>query len=355
MPSPSTDVWYTRCPVPTAFSVALANGWIDDELAADGIGVHSLAVSGDANVRRSHFTQQQANLFRHGGNVPPLVARSRGADVRLIGLSWSDFYEPVLVLPDSGIETVADLRGRRISVPRRVNEPVDFWWATSLHGYARALSLAGLTLDDVEHVDIPVDRTYYDRPGSTVPRASLSSALELIGHHREEGLALLTGKVDAVFSHASLAPGLQGFTGAVPLVDVGALPDRRLRINNGIPLAFTVTGDLLDARPDIVARVLAQTIRAGEWAVENPVPTRQIVASDVGLADELVSLSYSDDVARQLDVDLSAERLEGLASQAAWLHERGFLAEPVDVEAFVDPAPLQEALRLLGREQPAGV
>ena len=346
------ELWYTRCPVPTAFSVAIANGWLDDAFAGRPIRLRSLADATDAATRGSHFTQQQRHLLRHGGNVPPLIARSRGADVRLIGLSWPTFYEPLLVLPDAGIETVADLRGRRVSAPRRLGEPVDFWRATSLHGVERALATGGLTLDDVELVDVPVDRRYFAAPGRRKDaRAPLSSALELIGHQREEGVALLTGRVDAVFSHASLAPNLQGFTGAVPLVDVGALPDRRLRVNNGVPQVFTVTGDLLDAHPDVVARILAETFRVADWAPANEARVRSIIAAEVGLADELVGLAYSDAVCSELAVNLAEESLEGLRRQARWLLEQGFLDAEVDVDAFVDPRPLEQARALLASER----
>lgn len=349
-------LWYTRCPVPTAFSIALQTGRIDEELAGDGLQIASLGASADPRVRQTHFTQEQPQLFRHGGNVPALVARSRGADVRLIGLSWTDFYEPVLVLPDSPIASVADLQGRRIAVPRRLNDPVDWWRPTALHGYERALATAGLTLDDVELVDVPVSRTFVEiLSGEGDARASLHGAFSLLAHHREEAVALITGRVDAIWSHASLGAYLQGITGARTLIDVGALPDRRQRVNNGIPLTFTVTGDLLERRPDVVARVLARSIEAADWARTNVAAARRIVAAEVGLPDELVGLAYTEDLADQLDVDLRPERLEGLEAQAAWLHRAGFLDAPVDVGSFVDPRPLEAARALLADRAGAGV
>jgi ABC-type nitrate/sulfonate/bicarbonate transport system substrate-binding protein len=100
--------WITRCPVPTAFSLAVRLGWLEQEFERDGIAVRSLASSTARDVRQSHFEQTQPNFFRHGGNIPPLVSRSRGADVRLIGLSWTDTAELVLAAPGSGIRKPAD-------------------------------------------------------------------------------------------------------------------------------------------------------------------------------------------------------------------------------------------------------
>lgn len=123
-------LWYTRCPVPTAFSAAVRLGWIDAEFAPDKIEVASLLRSPLRATRESHFAHTQANSFRHGGNIPPLWAFSEGNDVRLIALSWNDENQVVLARPDSDIRTVADLRGRKLAVPRRLHDSIDFWRAT---------------------------------------------------------------------------------------------------------------------------------------------------------------------------------------------------------------------------------
>lgn len=348
--------WYTRCPVPTAFSLAVRLGWLDDEFAADGIGLRSLATSTDRDVRQSHFEQTQPNFFRQGGNIPPLVSRSRGTDVRLIGLSWTDTAELVLAAPGSGIREPADLRGRRLALPRRINDSVDFWRATAIRGYQRALQVAGLSEDDVEFVEVEVDRSFVeDATDSREQRATLWDARFMLGFQREEATALARGEVDAIFSHGALAANLQGFLGARVVLDVGALADRSLRVNNSVPLALTVTGDLLDARPDLVARVLARTLEAAAWAPEHREETRRIVAAEVGVAEELLDVAYSPGLPDQLGIDLGPENLAGLASQARLLADHGFLAQEVDFEAFVDDRPLREARALLAQRDPAGV
>ena len=68
-------------------------------------------------MRESHFGHTQANSFRQGGNIPPLWARSHGADVRLIGLSWAEQYQAVVTRRDSGIDGPADLAGRKLALP----------------------------------------------------------------------------------------------------------------------------------------------------------------------------------------------------------------------------------------------
>jgi ABC-type nitrate/sulfonate/bicarbonate transport system substrate-binding protein len=348
-------IWYTRCPVPTAFSLAVRLGWLEQEFERDGIAVRSLASSTARDVRQSHFEQTQPNFFRHGGNIPPLVSRSRGADVRLIGLSWTDTAELVLAAPGSGIRKPADLRGRRLALPRRVNDSVDFWRATVIRGYQRALAVAGLSDDDVEFIEIEVDRAFIDdTTDSTEQRASLWDARFMLGFQREEAAALWRGEVDVVFAHGSLAAYLQGFLGAEIVVDLGRLDDRALRVNNSVPLALTVTGELLDARPDLVARVLARTLEAANWAREHGDQAERIVAAEVGIAEELLEFAYSPRLPEQLDVDLGEENLAGLSAQADLLAEHGFLGGELDLGGFVDEGPLREARELLASRVPAG-
>src|ERR1700733_487729 len=122
-----TELWYTRCPVPTASSIAISQGWLDDEFARDGITVSSLRASADSDVRESHFDHTKAASFRQGGNIPPIWTRSRGSDVRLIGLSWAEQYQAILTRADTGIDGPEDLAGRRLALPRRGNDQIDFW------------------------------------------------------------------------------------------------------------------------------------------------------------------------------------------------------------------------------------
>ncbi|MGR7001861.1 hypothetical protein ACU686_33880 [Yinghuangia aomiensis] len=76
-------VWYTRCPVPTASGLALHRGTLAAEFTGDGLAFGVLQ-DGPAELARHHFDHQLVGLFREGGNVPALAARSEGAPSRLI-------------------------------------------------------------------------------------------------------------------------------------------------------------------------------------------------------------------------------------------------------------------------------
>lgn len=97
-----TTIWYTRCPAPTAASVAIRQGWLDEEFAPDGIAVRSLADAPDEKLRHAHYSHDHPALFRFGGYVPPLMAQSRGVEMKVIGMAWHDRVSGFFALPESG-------------------------------------------------------------------------------------------------------------------------------------------------------------------------------------------------------------------------------------------------------------
>ena len=337
-------LWYTRCPVPTAFSVAVRLGWIDEEFAGDGIKVASLLSSDVRQTRESHFAHTQPNSLRHGGNIPPLWAFSEGSDVRLIALSWNDEPQALLARPDSDIRALADLKGWRLGVPRRLNDSIDFWRATVLRGYESVLSIAGLTERDVEFVDIPIVRAWLDdSPSHRTRGGSLWGAASTRSFQREEAVALLTGKVDAIFSAHAHAADIKAFLGARVVVDIGKHPDRRLRINNGTPLALTASGALIKERPDLVARWLANVLQAAEWARTHRNETLRIVAAESGVAEEIALEAFGENLPDQLSVDLSDDKVAALDAQKEFLLSHGFIGKDFDIEKFIVRGPLAEA------------
>src|SRR5262245_37765772 len=93
-------LWSTRCPAPTARGLAHRLGWLGETTAAAGIGLGVLQDAGPELAQR-HFDHQLLGLIREGGNVPALAARSAGSPTRLIGLTWIDEAQAILVAPDS--------------------------------------------------------------------------------------------------------------------------------------------------------------------------------------------------------------------------------------------------------------
>jgi ABC-type nitrate/sulfonate/bicarbonate transport system substrate-binding protein len=339
-------IWYTRCPVPTAFSLVLQNGLLAEEFAADGIAVKSLQQVQDRKIRESHFNHSLEDSFRYGGNIPPIWARSEGADTRLIGLAWIDAPHVILSLPESGIRDVSDLKGRRLSLPRRVNDQIDFWRAGALRTYEVALATAGLTLDDVELVDVPIEQTFIDGSSGSGITTSLFSSGRRRAALSGDLLALVRGEVDAIFSESSFSTHLRKFLGARVVYNVHEHPDPVARHNNAIPQAFTVSASLVRDRPDLVARVVARTLEAAHLARANREEVIRITALEAGVSEEVADYTYPA-LETQLGTDLSPENVEALRRRKQFLLSHGFIRKDFDLSAWIDPGPLEAAHAIL--------
>jgi ABC-type nitrate/sulfonate/bicarbonate transport system substrate-binding protein len=327
------QLWYTRCPVPTASSIAIELGWLDAEFAPDGIHIASLRESSDRAVRESHFDHRQPDSFREGGSAPPIWARARGEDVRLLGATWVDQYQAVVALPGAGIRTAADLRGRRLGVTAHVNDQMDFWRAKSLRGLLVALELGGLSERDAEIVLLEEQETFLVDDEAT-HTGTLWSAKQQQRHQRAEAFALICGEVDAVYLSGARGCVLEAFLGAVRVVDINGHPDPLVRVTNATPTLLTVSGALVRERPDLVRRYLRTLERAADWATENRAAACPILARDVGEAEEWIGLAYGEALWANLRPSLDDALLAGVASQKDWLWQHGFLPADFDVREW---------------------
>ena len=336
-----SDLWFTRCPVPTALGIAVQLGWFKEEFAPDGIELRSIQESSDPRVQGSHFDHTLARSFRQGGNIPALWARGNGRDTRLIGLSWTDEFQAILTLSDTGIRTGKDLAGRRIGLP--VNPvPIDFNRASALRGFHNTLALAGLGLGDVEHVDT------VQAGAEGVSGIASGEGFRTRRRHgyRAETLALVRGDVDAIYVKGALGLETARLIGARIVESLGDHPDARIRANNGTPRTLTVDAALLQAEPRLVERFLGRVIQAGDWAAAHPDETLDYIAREAGTSADWARLAYGADAHLRLQTFLTDEAITALGAFKDFLFEHGFIPQDFDIAEWVDPAPLAAIGRL---------
>ncbi|WP_447741244.1 ABC transporter substrate-binding protein [Pseudomonas laurentiana] len=338
-PSALERIWFTRCPVPTASGLAYKLGWLEQEFAADGLPVSTLQEA--RQLGHHHYDHQLPGLFREGGNVPALAARAAGSPSRLIGLTWIEEWQTILVRPDSGIRSAADLRGKRLALPAwSDSRPGSIARAMSLHGYKGALASAGLQLDDVQLVEVAL----LDQGDAATPQLGLQRLWSGLDY-------LARGEVDAVYVKGAAAADAARRLGLVVGVDLDLLADPRHRINNGTPRPITVHQRLLDNHFDLVVRFLAQTLRAAEWAASNRDALNSILEEETRAGAQGVAEAYRGDFHTTLAPDLSEQRLAFLGTQKDFLYLHGFLEADFAIADWVDPRPLQAAHQLLAQRR----
>jgi ABC-type nitrate/sulfonate/bicarbonate transport system substrate-binding protein len=325
-------IWMTRCPVPAASGVAWALGWMAEEFGRDGLTVKRVREAG-LNLVAADPDLQARYLFREGGNIQALAARALGAPTRVIGLTWIDERQTIMVRPETRVMEPADLKGLRFALPgfaRSHGESIAR--GMSLHGIKSALALGGLDLEDVQLVDVPAPPV---EQSSSAGMRRLWLGLEW----------LAVGRVDAVYVKGAAAAETAARLGLSVGIDLDAYPSRLARVNNGTPRPITVHEHMIEHHFDLVVRFLVQSLRAADWASTNLAELKPILAQETLSGIAGVDAAYRNDFHRSLHPDLSADRVEMLRKQANFLWHHGFIETAVDIDRWVDNRPLQAALR----------
>lgn len=345
MSEPLDTLWYTRCPVPTGLGIAVQQGWLEEAFAQQGTKLGSILEANDFATRESHFSHTVQNSVRHGGSIPAISARARGRDTRVIGLSWADEAQLILASPESGIENVRDLKGRRFGLPNWKNVEIDFSRAQAIRGLENALRLEGLEVADVELVDQDIETHYSDGQarqvagtlawGSRTTTRARASNLELV--------ALLRGEVDAIFLKGASGAQIAHQFGLTTLIDTGAHPDPLVRSNNGTPRTLAVDGHLVDNHFDAAVTIVEQVLRAEAWAQTHPSEIRRFLARETNSSEYWVAAAYGENAETRLKTDLSAQSVAAIQHFTDFLHRWKFIPDTFDVALWVDPRPLEAA------------
>ena len=331
------EIWFTRCPVPTATGLAYKLGWLQDEFAQDGIAVATIQDAPKA-LARHHYDHDISSLIREGGSLLALAAKAQGAKTKLIGLTWIDEWQVILVRPDSGISKPADLKGLRVALPAYVEREIpahirgsSIARGMSLQGIKGALAHDGLTLDDVTFVEVGSGQ------GTHAGLGSLWEGLE----------SLARGEVDAVYVKGASAADAARHYGAVVGIDIDQFTDRRYRVNNGTPRPITVHEDFIENHFDLLVRFLTQTLRAADWAASNLEGVHAILKSETRSGDEGVATAYRNGFHQSLQPTLSRELLDLFKIQKNFTLIHGVLDRDFDLESWVDARPLAAARQRL--------
>ncbi|MDT8757209.1 ABC transporter substrate-binding protein [Sphingomonas psychrotolerans] len=335
-------LWYTRCPVPTGLGIAIQQGWLEDAFRAQGTRVESILESNDFATRESHFSHKVRNSVRHGGNIPAISARALGRDTRLLGLSWADETQLILASPESGIESVRDLKGRRFGLPNWKHVEIDFTRAQALRGLENALSLEGLSVGDVELVDQDIESHYSDQAVENV-NGTLAARGRRGRNNNREVIALLRGEVDAIFLKGAHGAQVANQFGLTTVIDTGAHPEPLIRANNGTPRTLAVDGHLLDHHFDAAVTIVEQVLRAEAWAQDHPSEIRRYLARETNASEYWVSVAYGEDAQKRLRTDLAEQSLDALQDFTDFLHRWKFIPNSFDVRQWADARPLEAA------------
>jgi sulfonate transport system substrate-binding protein len=171
------------------------------------------------------------------GNIPPVIARANGIDVKIIAKSaFNPATNAVLVSPDSPIHTIEDLKGKKVAV--QVGSSVHYF-------LSQVLAEKGMTLADVQLVNLPGP---------------------------DQGPALESGNVDAIVLWMPYRTQLEMAGKARVLVDSA-------HFSGGIGV-YMVRNEFGKQNPKLVQAFLKATKQANSYLKKHPQEALKLLAAN---------------------------------------------------------------------------
>jgi sulfonate transport system substrate-binding protein len=222
-------------PTSSAIVLGKAKGFYDKAFAKLGAKVeYDLFLSGPLAVEAA--AGDHVDLF-NVGNIPPVIARSNGIDVKIIAKSaFNPATNAVLVRPDSSIHSIEDLKGKKVAV--QVGSSVHYF-------LSQILGEKGMTLQDVQLVNLPGP---------------------------DQGSALESGAVDAIVLWMPYRTQLEMAGKARVLVNSA-------HVSGGIGV-YMVCDEFGKKNPKLVECFLKATKQANDYLRKNPKDALQLLAAN---------------------------------------------------------------------------
>lgn len=340
-------IYYTRCPVATATGIALETNQFEKEFSDGSVQFRNIKELGREKMIQSHFDHHLDNSVREGGAIPPIWARSQGADTALLGLTFVKDSLAFLVRADSDIHSFNDLAGKRCSLPLHPKLLTDFMRANTERGFLSALAEHDMTPESVNFVDTIIDNDFKDSAnpdvGSDKNKGGKPFEATMFDHELQ---ALLDGDVDVIFTKNVQPARLMRIHGDKLRVIYDLLdakdPDH---IINGNPRIITISRNVVNEDPELVIRYLQVLIRGAHFGASHQAETARIWAGEIGVEVEDIYNSYRGEFHTAVWPSLSATILRRLRVQIDFLRDKDYLAEDVDIEQWMTADFLREAYR----------
>ena len=288
----------------TSAATARAGEFLEKEFAKDpDIKIEWTFFKGAGPAVNEGFANDQLD-FAYQGDLPSLIGRANGLKTKYLLASGARKPLYLAVAKDSGIKSIADLKGRKIALQRGTNGHL---------AAIKVLEANGLTERDVQVVNL-------DSAGT---------------------VAALTSKdIDAAFGDTQLIN--LATKGAADIIYTTKGDDPRFGRNAGVigRQAF------IDAHPDITQRVVDAFVKAAQWSSDEPNRTALLeLWHKSGTPVPILEEYFKGDTLAYRNSPLIDDLLVSqYKEQAAKSKEFGLIRRDVDLEGWFEPRYLKSAI-----------
>jgi sulfonate transport system substrate-binding protein len=293
--------WATYNPVSL---VLKENGWLEEEFAKDGITVNWVQSLG-SNKALELLNSGSADFGSTAG-AAALLSKINGNPIKSVYIYSKPEWTALVTRADTGISSIADLKGKRIAATRGT-DPYIF--------LLRALASEGISEKDVEVVLL---------------------------QHGDGKNALINGDVDAW-------AGLDPYMAQAELESDAKLFFRNADLNTWGFL--NVREEFAAENPELVERVLTVYEHARKWSLEHPDELRALLVKNAKIADVVAAKQLGERTALTYSVIGEPQR-EAIVAAGKVLQEAGVIEADKDVPAaaaeLIDPQYIERVQQKLG-------
>lgn len=283
---------------------------VEDEFASDGVKIEWIHPLG-GGVSSNELLASKAVDIGYAGEFPAIFGRAAGIKTRLIGGGFRGNNAYLVVPPNSTVQKVSDLRGKRVSLMK--GQPWEY-------GFDRLLRSQGLTQADLKIVNL-----------------SFADARS----------AFTSGQLDALY-----APGVYGATLGEPGTGRVLWSTREAPADWLFTADFLVDESFAQRYPTAVKRFLKAVVRVSAWASDEKNAEQVFqtwVPQGYSVAQQWQEYQGSD-LRYRFSPLPDAFLLEHYRKVAAYMLENHLIRRPVEIDSWVDRTFVDAAIKELDLE-----
>lgn len=285
-----------------AARVAAEKQYFEEELAAEGYYPEYVGFDGAGPAVNEAMISGDLDVAVYG-DLPALVLASKFDGVTFLAMDDSAVQQGIVVQKDSGIQSVADLKGKKVIAETGT---------TCQKFLISLLETAGMTENDIEEIS------------ATTANAQAEFA---------------AGEVDAVVLPCMAAYRLIEDKGVGTMLRVAGTEEALQS-----QYVVSVRSAFLEQNAAAGEAIIRALHRAQEFAAENPDEIYQLFADSNYSAEVYKSVYAFDTGFSYFDPEITPECVEKLKSLNDYALEKGLITKSVDVDAIVDTSYYTSAM-----------
>ena len=284
------------------FAVAIANKYLEEYLQPLGYKYSPKGFVGAAPAIHEALVAKELEYVDYAG-MASVLSKANGIDHTLISVeSWGSYWK-LIVRADAGIDTLADLKGKKIGYTRGASPQMYL---------IKVLNEAGLTFNDIQPIN------------STSP---------------ESIAGIISGTIDATVVEAGYDTQLVG-EGAAKVIHVQFTADRNVYFE---PFVFIARTDFHREHPEVTVAIQKAFLKARDWIREDPDRYFRLKSEKTGNPLQVIMETADYDIDGSIPLNLDEKYINSLKNILVFLKDNELTKGDIDFSSWPDKTVVVKA------------